>query len=263
MSSNTLDVVAYFLSIRSSLITLSSKELIELIYLDKNGKQNTAGIDSFFNTMSFLLGSEQYYPYLGEDVLNKTYDVLSYGRSIITEDRERLCNFINELILELNSIHSNNYDEKRTEYLAEQLFIRTGETADHYDESLDVIELIIKEYMKCDLVVFESIFGGSDTFVIDDSNVSILISSFSYYCTYLTSILEDEETLKLIAYIKYVLDYANHRQFSEKYISKSVFEKQKKVLKRIQRVIDQKMKDTSLSGKEISKLKIKAKASIN
>jgi len=263
MSSKILDSVIYFLSIRSCLMTLPSKDLVELAYLDKKGKQNTECINSFLNTISYIISSERYYLYLGKDVLNKIYDALSYARSIIVEDKERLCNLINELILELNYIHSNNYDENRTEYLAEQLFIRTGEDSDNYQESLDVMELIIKEYMKCDLVIFDSIFGDSDTFVIDDSNVSILISSFSYYCTYLPFILEDEDILKLIVYIKYVLDYANHRQFSKKCISKSVFEKQKKVLKRIQCVLEQKIKYTSLTGKDISKLKVKAKASIN
>ena len=101
------------------------------------------------------------------------------------------------------------------------------------------------------------------TFTFNDLNIRFMISSFSYYCTYLPSLLENEEILELFVYIKYVLDYANHRQFSEKYISKSVYEKHKRVLKEIQHIIDEQMDKTSLSTKDINKLKIKAKASIN
>ncbi|MBP3840828.1 MAG: hypothetical protein IK997_01740 [Bacilli bacterium] len=263
MDSSSMGKIACFLSVRSYLVTLPSNELIKLIYFDENGNQDIESMHSFLNLISFLLSSEKYYPYLGKDVLDNLYNVISYGRNIITEDREKVCNFINYLILKLNSIRSNNYDKLRNEYLASQLFMRTGESFDEYEFSSDVVESSLKEYIKHDEVIFDGIFGNSDEFVVNDLNIRFMISSFSYYCTYLPSLLENEEILKLFVYIKYVLDYANHRQFSEKYISKSVYEKHKRVLKEIQHIIDEQMDKTSLSTKDINKLKIKAKASIN
>lgn len=255
--------IVCLLTVKESLITLTSDELVELFYNDENNNEDTACIESFLRTLIFLLKNDYYFLYLGKDVYNKIYDVVSRGRLLVKNNKEDIYEMSNTIISRLNKLDMNYYEVIRKRYLYNQISLRTGEEYDDYELSSDKMEKIVKEYILKDRIIFMSFFSDKNEFIINDSNAHFYLSSLSYFFDKLNALFEDEGRLKFLAYVKFVLDQANQKQFSQKIIPRSIYENHKYVLNNIQEKLNSYLKKENISKRDISKLKIKAKASVH
>lgn len=255
--------IVCLLAVRESLINLTSDELVELFYKDKNNNEDTDCIESFLRTLIFLLENDYNYLYLGKDVYKKIYDTVSSGRLLVNNNKEEIYEMSNIIISKLNRLDRSSYDFYRKRYLYNQIALRTGEKYDDDEFSSDEMENIVKEYILKDRIVFMSFFDERNEFIIDDSNIHFYLSSLSYFFDKLTALFEDEERLKFLAYIKFTLDQANQKQFSKKIIPRSIYENNKLVLSNIQVKLNTYFEKEKVSNSDIAKLKVKAKASIH
>lgn len=263
MYEEMINCVMCFLAVKESLLISQKYDLVNLFYKDANGEEDVEGIDSFLRSLMFLLDNEPEFVYINKEVYDRIYKIVSDGRYIVKTNVEEVYDMTNQIIHKLNSISTTDFEKKRINYLNKQLLLRMGrDDLDFGTYSYDKIESLLREYIFCDRKVFMGLFQEKVSFCLDDRNIDFFISSFSYILCKFPAILEDKNVLQVVTYIKYVLDGANKKQYSQKSIDSSIYGDRKIVLKYIDEKLNEYIKRYNITDKAINKLKIKARESV-
>lgn len=257
------NTVYALLALRENLLKGSSEELIDLLYKDSNGNQDTECIEQFLDTLYYLLQKDRKFLYLGKDIYDKVCTVVSNGRLTVTKDIDIIYEKTNLVIRELNSINRTNYEKIRSLYLSGQFRNRTGFNYAEYNVSLNQLEESIKQYMSCDFHFFYKLFVTGEEFRVDDNAIEYFISSVSFYSDSFPYLFEDEECLNLFVYMEYVFEESIDRMYYNRIIDKDAYNNLNYVVNNIKRNLNPYIKKKKIKKEKIKEIKLKARTSVH